>query len=69
MNGYQIYEGLKILAGSDKKESLLKIDMDAQHDILYAGPQLSELSEDEFNRLEKELGWHWDEENDCWAHF
>lgn len=58
-----VVEGLTILMKHGA------VNVDAQHDELFAGPGIDgELSEDEKKRLE-ELGWHFDEEFDCWAKF
>lgn len=59
----EVIEGLKILktygAGS----------IDAQHDIIYAGPdEDSKMSKEDVKKL-KELGWHYDKEFSCWARF
>lgn len=40
----------------------------SEHDIIYAGYTDAELSEKESNLL-KSLGWHWEEELQCWAIF
>jgi hypothetical protein len=45
------------------------INVEGQHDIIFAGPGIDwELSKDEQAKLE-ELGWHFDEETDSWAMF
>lgn len=45
------------------------ISVEAQHDILYAGPGIDgELTDEEKAKLEQ-LGWHFDEETDSWARF
>ena len=42
---------------------------EGQHDIIFAGPELStELTDEEKAKME-ELGWHFDEETDSWAKF
>ena len=43
--------------------------VEAQHDILFAGPDFDDaLTKEEEAKL-KELGWHFDEETDSWAKF
>lgn len=60
----KIIEGLSIM-----QKHGLSVEVDAQHDVLYAGPGIDgELTDEEQKKLE-ELGWHWDEEFDCWAIF
>ena len=59
----KIVDGLTILMKHGK------VDVDAQHDILCAGPGINgELPAEEKAKLE-ELGWHFDTEYDCWAVF
>lgn len=59
----KIVEGLQILMKHGE------VAVDAQHDILCAGPGIDgELTDEEKAKL-VELGWHWDEECDSWAHF
>ena len=59
-----VIEGLQIIEKYGSQE------IDAQHDVIYAGPDKGEkkiLSEDAA-KLE-ELGWFFDEEFDCYAIF
>jgi hypothetical protein len=65
----EVIEGLQILkkyAGENSSS------IDAQHDVIYAGPSLDELegrlTEEDRKRLD-ELGWHEDTEGECWARF
>lgn len=59
----KIVEGLNILMKHGA------VEVDAQHDELFAGPGLDgELTKDEQKQLE-DLGWHFDKELDCWSHF
>lgn len=60
----------KIIAGLDiMQKHGLEVEVDAQHDVLYAGPGIDgELTDEDKKKLE-ELGWHWDEEFDCWSIF
>ena len=60
----QLIEGLTILEkyGGDD-------DCAAEHDIIYAGSTPADkMSKEDAKRLD-ELGWHWDDEFDCWARF
>lgn len=59
--------GLNILC----KYSQGRVDMHAEHDIIYAGPSVSEeeVSEEDKNKLEELGGWHFSDEGDCWAFF
>lgn len=60
----KIVEGLNIL-----QKYGLTVEVDAQHDVIYAGPGINgELTVEEQAEMEK-IGWHWDEEFDCWAIF
>jgi hypothetical protein len=46
--------------------------VDAQHDIICAGPELSQLKDTmtpEDKAKMDEFGWHEDEESDSWAKF
>lgn len=65
----EVINGLQILQKYAGKES---DRIDAQHDVIYAGPNLEELegkiTEEDKAKLE-ELGWHEDSEGDCWARF
>lgn len=60
----EVIAGLQVLG---------KYDSDAicaEHDVIYAGPQLEdlELSEEDRKTLEAN-GWHEDSEGNCWARF
>lgn len=58
--------GLEILAKYVKPDDHC---VDAQHDIIYAGPGSdNEVSAEDKVALEK-LGWHWDTDCDSWARF
>jgi hypothetical protein len=60
----QMAAGLTILMKYDPEGSC-----SAEHDILYAGPdEQGKVSEEDQKKLE-DLGWHWDEQFDCWARF
>jgi hypothetical protein len=56
-------EGLREKGETDRRQSLLG---GANHDIIY-GPDADPSDEDK-TRLE-ELGWHFDEDSDCWSRF
>ena len=46
-----------------------EVDVDAQHDELFAGPNIKEdLPAEDKAKLE-ELGWHYSTEFDCWSCF
>lgn len=64
-----VIEGLKILARHDEK-GLESHSIGAEHDIIYAGPSLSEkpIPSEDRERL-RELGWHFDREVESWARF
>lgn len=62
----EIRGGLAILATYVKPDDHC---IDAQHDIIYAGPSGDdEVSAEDKAALEK-LGWHWARDCDSWAHF
>lgn len=46
--------------------------VNAEHDVLYCGPSLTDLegklTEEDRKELER-LGWHEDSEGECWAIF
>lgn len=67
MNAYEIIEGLKILCPDEETQK--REYLDAQHDIIYGPDPNRPLTSEELERLEKELGWHWDKEASSWAHF
>ncbi len=59
-----IADGLSILLKYDPAGSC-----GAEHDILYAGPDIkAQVSEEDAKKLES-LGWHWSTEFECWARF
>lgn len=59
----QVIDGLTVLMKHGA------VEVDAQHDELFAGPGLDgELTDEEKAKM-KELGWHFDEEFDCWSIF
>ena len=59
----EVIDGLTILMKHGK------IDVEAQHDIIFAGPGIDgELTKEEQDQMLK-LGWHFDEETDSWARF
>lgn len=43
------------------------VEISAEHDIIYAGPD-EDMSKEDVKELEQ-LGWFFDEEYECWAHF
>jgi len=53
-----------------KKANNSYVETNAEHDVIFAGP---ELREDDFSEEEKkqmvEFGWHWSKEADSWAYF
>jgi hypothetical protein len=58
----EVIEGLQILA---KYSNCI----DAQHDVIYAGPGISSMvTAEDADRL-KQLLWHIDKEVDSWAKF
>ena len=58
-----LIEGLQIL------NKYKRSGVDAQHDIIYAGPPNgSVIMKDDKKRL-LEIGWGFDEENDSWYYF
>ena len=63
----EVRDGLNILSKylSKGEESYVT----AQHDILFAGPGLDGGISDEDKKKLEDLGWHFDEEFDCWARF
>ena len=63
----QIHEGLTILLKYVEKADDPN-SFDAQHDIIYAGPDRPGLLKEDEDRL-LELGWHIDAESDSWARF
>jgi hypothetical protein len=62
----EVIEGLQLLATCEK-QGLKAYAVDAEHDIIYAGPDISEVSPEVSARLEK-LGWH-RSDADRWAIF
>lgn len=60
----EVLEGLKILAKYDSGSIC------AEHDVIFAGPQLEdvEMTEEDEKAL-KAYGWHQDQEGNCWARF
>ncbi|HYF56697.1 MAG TPA: hypothetical protein VEA41_20765 [Salinarimonas sp.] len=52
----QIVEGLQLLATCDPGGAETH-NVDAEHDIIYAGPDISEVSDAVAARLEA-IGWH-----------
>lgn len=70
MRASKIVEGLKILANYTIPGGLEKLSVEAQHDIIYCGPDIQQKSvtQEDTKRLE-ELGWHYDEESESWAAF
>lgn len=69
-NAHEVIEGIKIIAGGDSKELLEKINVEGQHDIIYAGnfDNDRELSEEEIEKMDA-YGWFMDDETDSWARF
>lgn len=66
-----VAEGLVILMKYDDKAPDGSPDpcgVSAEHDVIYAGPEDVEVSEEDHAALEKR-GWHWEEGFECWAHF
>jgi hypothetical protein len=62
----QVIKGLEILVkySGDGSHSIC-----AEHDIIYAGPDVKEDLRDEDRKALEELGWHWAEDADSWARF
>jgi hypothetical protein len=64
----QVIEGLQILASCEKDGLATNWHISAEHDILYAGPNIDELP-GEVNQKMEALGcWH-KSDADCWAVF
>jgi hypothetical protein len=64
----EIIEGLQILGKYDPK-GLEKGSINAEHDIIYAFPNVgNDLFPDDVKRM-RELGWHFDEDTESWARF
>lgn len=59
----EMIEALKIF---DKYEHIQALS--AEHDIIYAGPSPSQVTDEDVTRLE-ELGWHAEMEYDCFYKF
>ena len=68
-NALQISGGMSILSMYEKK-GLEGLKVDAQHDVIYCGPNINpnKIIDEDKKKLE-ELGWHFDEECECWARF
>ena len=60
----KIIEGLQLLATCDKG-GLDASSVQAEHDEIYAGPSIEDVSPEVSARL-AELGWH-PSDADCWA--
>lgn len=61
----QLREGLTILEKYCGRDDPCVVG----HDIIYAGGvEASKMSDEDAKRID-ELGWHWDDEFDCWARF
>jgi hypothetical protein len=58
----------QIILGLQMLKNIGKVHVEAQHDVLYAMCELSEVPETAHNIL-MENGWHFDEENECYAFF
>lgn len=67
---HQLIEGMKVLAQYQIPGGLEGLEVDAQHDIIYCGPNIKwkHITEEDKKKLE-ELGWHLDEQLQCWARF
>jgi hypothetical protein len=61
-----VIEGLKILAKYEEKGLEAQI-AGAGYDFL--GGSDAEVTDDADVRRLEELGWHWDDESDCWGRF
>ncbi len=61
----QVIEGLEIL--ERYKDPASAGEVCAEHDVIYAGHDVS-VSEEDRARLDA-LGWHWDSGVDSWARF
>lgn len=63
----QIIAGFQILAKYVDGDDPCQVD--AQHDVIYAGPSsIEQVSDEDRGALEK-LGWHIDDSLDCFYHF
>ena len=60
-----VAEGLQILMKHANPDEYL---VDAQHGVIYAGPESPELPPADVAALEK-LGWYLDSKWNCWAKF
>ncbi len=61
---------LEILAKHESEGLQTKYSLDAQHDIIYAGPSINDIPEDSQDGiLLQALGWHANEDEECWAYF
>ena len=63
MKAAKLVEGLQILMKYGE------VDVEAQHDIIYCGPEDPPTMTDEDRTRLEELGFHVDSETDSWAHF
>lgn len=69
-NAHQVTGGMFILSMYQVPGGLEGLQVDAQHDVIYCGPNIkSHLITAEDKKKLDELGWHFDEETECWAKF
>lgn len=59
----EVIMGLEIFAQYGEDEAMVA----GEHDIIYAGTR-AEMTEEVCNKL-RELGWHVEEEFECWGKF
>lgn len=61
-------EALTILSNYESTGLASSLNMSAEHDIIYIGPDPDEVSEEDTRRLE-ELGFLADENSECFSRF
>jgi hypothetical protein len=59
----------KLVAGLQLMMIHGPVDVDAQHDVIYAGGGDGEGLPDSLASSLEGLGWHWDDEYECWGFF
>lgn len=60
----KVIEGLQILSRYPESSNV-----NAERDIIYAGPPSSEVVSDDDRKRLHDLGWHVSSEFGCWARF
>lgn len=59
-----IQQGIKLLL-----DVLGGCEVDAQHDVIYAGGDGVDFMGEPARVKMRDWGWHWDDDFDCWAFF